>query len=259
MRVRFARKSLYLRKHALLLPAAEAGPEQKPPLFCFPLYCSSPHSARSLAPSVCLASPPTSMLSHFGTILSCALAFVAGTSVASAATGSDGVFDGGNGAVSKIDYHPPFLFPQGGEIWKAGQSYSASWEQSLPEGIPQQNVSQTADLMLGYSSGVEGDISQHLKWTLAHNVSLYAPAPNSIDFELPADLVSRDSYFLVLLGSSGNTSPTFSIVGHASLPTGSDTASAPAATAKASDGASPVAANVRRIVRKVRTAAEQEQ
>lgn len=41
--------------------------------------------------------------------------------------GSDGVFDGGNGAVSKIDYHPPFLFPQGGEIWKAGQSYSASW------------------------------------------------------------------------------------------------------------------------------------
>lgn len=88
MRVRFARKSLYLRKHALLLPAAEAGPEQKPPLFCFPLYCSSPHSARSLAPSVCLASPPTSMLSHFGTILSCALAFVAGTSVASAATGT---------------------------------------------------------------------------------------------------------------------------------------------------------------------------
>lgn len=31
------------------------------------------------------------------------------------------------------------------------------------------------------------------EWTLATNVSLYAPAPNSVDFELPADLVSRDS------------------------------------------------------------------
>lgn len=38
----------------------------------------------------------------------------------------DRVFDGDN-AMSKIDYWPRFLFPQGGEVWTAGQRYSASW------------------------------------------------------------------------------------------------------------------------------------
>ncbi|GAA5979631.1 hypothetical protein JCM10908_002990 [Rhodotorula pacifica] len=194
------------------------------------------------------------MFANAHTLLSCALALFASVATVSAEKTPDGVFDGGDGAATKIDYHPPFLFPQGGEIWTAGQSYSASWNQNLPEGIPIQNVSQTANLVLGYKSGVEGDISQHLKWTLASNISLYAPAPNSVDFELPANLVSRDSYFLVLLGSTGNTSPLFSIVGHASSPTespsGSESASAPAATG--SSDASPVAANVRRIVKKFR-------
>jgi hypothetical protein len=42
------------------------------------------------------------------------------------AAAPDGVFDGDK-AVAKIDYSPPFLFPQGGEVWTAGQRYSASW------------------------------------------------------------------------------------------------------------------------------------
>ncbi|BGP53453.1 hypothetical protein JCM8202_001096 [Rhodotorula sphaerocarpa] len=193
------------------------------------------------------------MLSQTTSFLTCAVALLAALPTTLAATSPDGVFDGGKGAASKIDYHPAFTFPQGGEIWKAGQRYSASWDQTLPQDIAIQNVSHTADIMLGYKSDVEGDYSEHLKWTLAKDVQLYAPAPNSVDFELPADLVSRDSYFLVMLGSTSDTSALFSIVGHASSPTATESASAPAATAKHT-GASPVAANVRQFVKRIRGA-----
>ncbi|GAA5878069.1 hypothetical protein JCM3774_006472 [Rhodotorula dairenensis] len=194
------------------------------------------------------------MLHNARALLSCALAFVAFTATATAGKTPDGVFDGGDNAATKIDYHPPFLFPQGGEIWTAGQRYTASWNQTLPDGIPLQNVSQSAKFMLGYKSEDKDDISLNLKWTLASNVELYPPASNSVDFELPADLVSRDSYFLVLLGSTHDQSEQFSIVGHASAPCTSTAESGSAPAATSSLDASPVAANVRRIVKKFRGA-----
>lgn len=60
--------------------------------------------------------------------------------------------------------------------------------------------------------------------------------------------------FLVLLGSTRNQSPDFSIVGHASAPCSSTTESGSAPAATSSLDASPVAANVRRIVKKFRGA-----
>ncbi|KWU41472.1 hypothetical protein RHOSPDRAFT_37009 [Rhodotorula sp. JG-1b] len=196
------------------------------------------------------------MLANVHNLLSCGLAVFAFVATANAGKTPDRVFDGDN-AMSKIDYSPPFLFPQGGEVWTAGQRYSASWDQDLPNGIPIQNVSQTAKIMLGYKSDDKNDPGLHLQWTLATNVSLYPPAPNSVDFELPVDLVSRDSYLLVLLGSTRNTSPLVSIVGHASAPCSSSTESGSAPSATSSSDASPVAANRRRIVRKSRGSAVQ--
>ncbi|BGP29583.1 hypothetical protein JCM10296v2_001322 [Rhodotorula toruloides] len=142
-------------------------------------------------------------------IFTAAVALLATANSAFAAKTPSGVFNGDSGS-TKIDYQPAFTSPKGGEVWLAGQNYSASWNQKLPEGIPVQNVSQTANLVLGYTEA--GSQSLNLNWTLASNVSLYPPAPNTVNFQLPEDLPPRNSYFLVLLGSSRNQSPTFTIL-----------------------------------------------
>ncbi|GAA5849940.1 hypothetical protein JCM9279_002468 [Rhodotorula babjevae] len=144
-------------------------------------------------------------------LLTSALALLALSSSVSAKS-ADGVFDGGDGAQSKIDYQPPFTAPKGGEVFIAGQEYTASWNQEIPSDIPSGNISKTADLVLGYDE--EGSTSLHLNWTLASELALYAPAPDSVTFVIPDDVPSRDTYFLVLLGSTRNQSPRVSVVGN---------------------------------------------
>ncbi|TNY18276.1 hypothetical protein DMC30DRAFT_63977 [Rhodotorula diobovata] len=169
--------------------------------------------------------------------LTSALALLAAASTVSAKT-SDGVFDGGDGAQSKIDYQPSFTSPKGGEVFIAGsETYTASWDQELPSDIPAGNVSKTADLVLGYDK--EGSTSLHLNWTLASDIALYAPNPSSVDFVIPDDVPSGDSYFLVLLGSTRNQSPRFSVVGNlfpsSSSPSSSSSAwSSPSSAAEGS-------------------------
>ncbi|GAA5908362.1 hypothetical protein JCM8208_000387 [Rhodotorula glutinis] len=144
-------------------------------------------------------------------LLASAFALLALSSSVSAKS-ADGVFDGADGAQSKIDYQPPFTAPKGGEVFIAGQEYTASWNQEIPSDIPAGNISKTADLVLGYDE--EGSTSLHLNWTLASDLALYAPAPDSVTIVIPDDVPSRDTYFLVLLGSTRNQSPRFSVVGN---------------------------------------------
>ncbi|GAA5984686.1 hypothetical protein JCM11641_004561 [Rhodosporidiobolus odoratus] len=159
--------------------------------------------------------------------LTAALALFA--TVASAAD-SDGVYNGDHG-VTLIDYQPPFTAPKGGEVWIAGGSYSASWSQKLPSGIDQGNVSQSADLVMGYK--VDGSSALHISWVLASDIPLYAPNPNTVDFTLPVDLETKDSYILILLGSTRNQSPEFTIISNpvgAGLSGSSGASPAPATT-----------------------------
>ncbi|GAA5836912.1 hypothetical protein JCM11251_005821 [Rhodosporidiobolus azoricus] len=138
-----------------------------------------------------------------------AIALFASLASVSAGKTPEGVFDGDAGS-TLIDYQPPFTSPKEGDVMFAGMSYFASWNQELPDDISVENVSTTADLVMGYK--VDGETSLHLNWTLVKDVPLYAPNPSSVDFTLPADLETKDSYFLVLLGSTHNQSPEFTIV-----------------------------------------------
>ncbi|GAA6048176.1 hypothetical protein JCM3770_003697 [Rhodotorula araucariae] len=176
------------------------------------------------------------MLASPSSLLASAFALLATASVVSA---SDGVFDPSKGTQSKIDYQPAITSPKGGEVFIAGQEYTASWNQQLPSNIPAGNVSQTADLLLGYDE--EGSSSLHLNWTLEKNISLYAPNPDSVTFTVPEDIPSRDTYFLVLLGSTHNQSPRFSIVGNI-LPSGSPSNSSGSDESVGDANAGPVAA-----------------
>ncbi|GAA6021848.1 hypothetical protein JCM10207_004517 [Rhodosporidiobolus poonsookiae] len=185
------------------------------------------------------------MLASSSSFLAVAFALLAST--VSAGKTADGVFDGDRGA-TLIDYQPAITSPSGGEVWIAGNEYTASWNQELPSGIALQNVSQTADLVLGYT--VEGETSLHLSWTLAQDIQLYAPNPASVTFTLPSDLETRDSYLLVLLGSTHNQSGKFTILNNplAGLFGGSASSSsssaAPATTTPA--GSSSEFAKIRR-------------
>jgi len=145
------------------------------------LALSSTVSAKCASPSLSLSQPCPSSVE-----LTCRPARAA----------ADGVFDGGDGAQSKIDYQPPFTAPKGGEVYIAGQEYTASWcvslrlrrstraggrgrrgvdrhaaeptltfldarrNQEIPSDIPSGNISKTADLVLGYDE--EGSTSLHL-------------------------------------------------------------------------------------------------
>ncbi|BGP18925.1 hypothetical protein JCM10213_005489 [Rhodosporidiobolus nylandii] len=121
---------------------------------------------------------------------------------------ADKVFNGDKG-VQLIDYQPPFTAPKGGEVWIAGGTYEAAWNTQLPSGINQSDVASTADLVLGYTE--EGSSSLNLYWTVAQDVPLYT-GDGSVSFTLPQDLETRDSYLLVLLGSTHNTSPEFTVI-----------------------------------------------
>ncbi|GAA5886781.1 hypothetical protein JCM5296_006400 [Sporobolomyces johnsonii] len=122
---------------------------------------------------------------------------------------ADGVFDGNTGS-TLLDYQPSFTSPSGGEVWIAGGQYSASWDQTLPSGVNQSEVAQTADVLLGYK--LDNETSLHLYWTLASDVPLYAPNPNTVSFTLPTNLTTLDSYILTLVGSTHDQSAEFTII-----------------------------------------------
>lgn len=99
----------------------------------------------------------------------------------------------------------PFLVSRGPTADPSGGK-----TQTIPAGINQSEVAQSADIMMGWKSLDPSNVSLHISelhchlgrrtqlsifadWTLATNVSLYAPAPNTVSFTLPQDLPFRST------------------------------------------------------------------
>ncbi|GAA5852469.1 hypothetical protein JCM5353_005510 [Sporobolomyces roseus] len=118
------------------------------------------------------------------------------------------VFDGGE-VQTKLAWFPPITRPSGGETFAAGSTQVASWNRQLPTGFNLTQVGKYADLLLGYT--LPDVLNYHLDVTLVKNISLYT-GNAEIEYTLPSDLVTRDSYFLALIGSSSNISPKFTIL-----------------------------------------------
>ncbi|KAM0756113.1 hypothetical protein T439DRAFT_320805 [Meredithblackwellia eburnea MCA 4105] len=112
--------------------------------------------------------------------------------------------------VSLIDYNPKLTYPTQGVVWQAGGQGYITWNGELPSGISQGDVSQTADLVLGYTSDESIGLHLDLDNPLGTDIPLYT-APYKFTFTLPSDLPTRTTYILSFIGSSGNISPTFTI------------------------------------------------
>ncbi|KAL8292855.1 hypothetical protein RQP46_000549 [Phenoliferia psychrophenolica] len=106
---------------------------------------------------------------------------------------------------SGVDYSPPITSPDRQTFWTSGLTYTVTWNTTLPEGVSQDDVPQTATIKLGYIT----EDSENLNWTLAEDVPLYTTG--SYDVTLPSDLKGKSNYVIGLLGSSGNVSPEFTI------------------------------------------------
>jgi len=100
---------------------------------------------------------------------------------------------------------PSITSPSLGDTWPVGSAQNVTWDTTE---IPQIAKNYTGTLMLGYYDS--DSQSEHLNYThpLAHGFLLTAGSQN---VTVP-DVLPRDTYIVVLLGDSGNSSPQFSIV-----------------------------------------------
>ncbi|GAA6019881.1 hypothetical protein JCM11491_004852 [Sporobolomyces phaffii] len=110
-----------------------------------------------------------------------------------------------------IAYFPAIESPEQGSVWTAGQALTVAWNNTKPDYAPNQ-IHNYASLLLGFrnpddpSSGLNLDVDHPLA-----NVSLYG-SEDPIYVTLPSDLPTRSTYLLVL-GSTANMSPLFTING----------------------------------------------
>ncbi|GAA6009786.1 hypothetical protein JCM11491_000812 [Sporobolomyces phaffii] len=144
---------------------------------------------------------------HF--LLSFAGVVTAALATLAVAAKSDEVFDD-ESAHTLLAWFPPITRPSGGEVFRAGSEQVVSWNRALPTGYNLTQVGKHADLLLGYT--LPDVLNYHLDVTLVKNISLYEGDAETT-YTLPADLPTRTSYFLALVGSSSNISPEFTIEG----------------------------------------------
>ncbi|GAA5895911.1 uncharacterized protein JCM6883_001655 [Sporobolomyces salmoneus] len=110
-----------------------------------------------------------------------------------------------------IAYFPSIETPSAGSVWSAGSYLTVAWNNTKPDYPPEQ-IHNFASLLLGFrnaddpASGLNLDIERPLA-----NISLYG-SEDPIEVQLPDDLVTRSTYLLVL-GSTANMSPLFTIEG----------------------------------------------
>ncbi|GAA5949005.1 hypothetical protein JCM3765_003981 [Sporobolomyces pararoseus] len=115
------------------------------------------------------------------------------------------------GLKQSIAYFPAISSPEEGSVWKAGSSLTVAWNNTVPDYAPNQ-IHNYATLLLGFRN--EDDPASGLNLDVDHplaNVSLYGTA-DPIQVQLPSDLPTRSTYLLVL-GSTANMSPLFTIEG----------------------------------------------
>ncbi|KAL1927596.1 hypothetical protein VTP01DRAFT_3833 [Rhizomucor pusillus] len=106
---------------------------------------------------------------------------------------------------SAIVYNPKITVPNASTKWRAGGTYTVKWEttiegEPIPDGI-------NGAIKLGYLE--PGSINEHLYWDLASGFPLNSGAQT---VTLPADLETKNSYIVVLMGDSGNASQKFRII-----------------------------------------------
>ncbi|KAI8992499.1 hypothetical protein BDB01DRAFT_847868 [Pilobolus umbonatus] len=111
--------------------------------------------------------------------------------------------------VSAIVINPVITTPNSRTKWRAGESYVVQWDTTYNDGtqivpIPEMYK---GTLKLGYFEG-DDQYNEHLYWDLASGFNLNAGAYR---ITLPADLPTRTSYIVVLMGNSGNASARFTI------------------------------------------------
>ncbi|EAU85843.2 hypothetical protein CC1G_05060 [Coprinopsis cinerea okayama7 len=107
------------------------------------------------------------------------------------------------GAANKnlIVINPKITTPRQDSYWTKGSRQIVTWD---TDKIPLEKATATGLILLGYST--PDDDSEHLD--IASGFPL---TDGSIEVTVPADVASRDNYFIVLFGDSGNVSPKFTI------------------------------------------------
>ncbi|KAK4055814.1 hypothetical protein OIO90_003067 [Microbotryomycetes sp. JL221] len=107
-----------------------------------------------------------------------------------------------------ISYYPKITSPVKGQQWYEGQQVQVACGTAPPYDPSQ--IPQQANITLGFLSAVRPGFNLDIANPLA-TVNLYEE-PYQVTLTLPTNLTTRDSYLLIL-GSSGNTSPLFTITG----------------------------------------------
>jgi hypothetical protein len=110
---------------------------------------------------------------------------------------------------SAIVINPTITTPNSGTKWRAGGQFTVKWDTTYDDGTGKKvpiPSTYKGDIKLGYLEG--SDYNEHLLWDLASGFDLNK---GSQQITLPADLVTRTGYIIVLMGDSGNASPKFTI------------------------------------------------
>ncbi|TFY81138.1 hypothetical protein EWM64_g2875 [Hericium alpestre] len=100
-------------------------------------------------------------------------------------------------------WSPPISSPSKGDVWTIGSTVTVSWDASNP---PKTVTNNSGRLLLGYLDGT-GSENLDIEHPLAQYFDL---RDGKVDVSVP-NVPSRDSCIVVLLGDSGNASPTFTI------------------------------------------------
>ncbi|GAA5949559.1 hypothetical protein JCM21900_000263 [Sporobolomyces salmonicolor] len=133
----------------------------------------------------------------------------------------------------RIDYFPAFTSPSQGSTWQAGGELTVAWNNTLPPYASNQ-IHYAAVIYLGYLDDSSPGLNLDVDHPLA-NVSLY-DSSDPIQVTLPADLETRSTYLLVM-GSTSNMSPQFTVNAVSAVSASSSTSSTsanPSTTAHAS-------------------------
>jgi len=99
---------------------------------------------------------------------------------------------------------PEITKPVAGDLWTVGTQQLVQWDTS---DIPDEAKNYTGSIVLGYSDGVTDSENLDFAHPLAKGFLLTA---GSQSVTVP-DVVNRTTYFVVLMGDSGNRSPYFTI------------------------------------------------
>ncbi|KAJ7133010.1 hypothetical protein C8R46DRAFT_945182 [Mycena filopes] len=102
-------------------------------------------------------------------------------------------------------YSPPITKPDASTRWARGTDALVTWSTS---NMPEQITNATGRVLLGYLE--DGSSNEHLDvdHPLAQGFNI---TDGSVKIHVP-DVLPRDNYIVVLMGDSGNKSPTFTIV-----------------------------------------------